>query len=140
MDNLGHLVVGVAGLDQPECGLGCLVCCEDDICLFAGDGGIFVGLNDEGVGGQGGKSIDMDSEFNFDEIPFLDGGGVLLEGRIVSADLVGGDGGGEGETLEDGFFIIDFGEFFVDETVAPEAEFEYLATHRDLFDEFGQHL
>ena len=58
----------------------------------------------------------------------------------MSADFVDGDGGGESHSFEDSFFIIDFGEFFVDETVAPEAEFEYLATHRDLFDEFGQHL
>ena len=140
LDNFCHFVVGVAGFDQPQCGLGCFVCCQDNICLFACNGGIFVGLNHQGVGGQSCESINVDSKFNFDEVSFLDGGRILLKGWIVSADLISRDGGGEGKTLEDGFFIIDFWEFFVDETVAPETEFEDLGPNRDLFDEFGQDL
>ena len=40
----------------------------------------------------------------------------------MSADLVDGDGGRESHSFEDSFFIIDFGEFFIDLVVAPEAE------------------
>ena len=40
----------------------------------------------------------------------------------MSADLVDGDGCGEGHSFEDSFFIIDFREFLIDLVVAPEAE------------------
>ena len=61
-----------------------------------------------------GKSINMNSEFNFNKISFFDVGGIFLERCIVSTDLVDGDGGGRGESFEDRFFIVDFGEFLVD--------------------------
>lgn len=83
---------------------------------------------------ESGESVDMDSKFNFDKISFLDAGGVFLEGRVVSTDLIDGYGGGEGESLEDRFFIIDFGEFLVDETVTPQAEFEDFTADGDLFE------
>ena len=140
LDDLGNFVVLVSRLDQSDGGLGGFVGSEDDISFLAGDGGIFVGLDDDCVASEGSESVDMDSEFNFDEVSFFDAGGILLEGRVVSADLVDGEGGGEGESLEDGFFIINFGEFLVDEAVAPQAELEDLASDGDLFEEFGENL
>ena len=140
LDDLGDFIVLVSRLDESESGLGGFVGGKDDISFLAGDGGIFVGLDDDGVASKGGKSIDMDSELNFDEVSFFDAGGIFLEGRVVSADLVDGDGRGEGKSLEDGFFIINFGEFLVDEAVAPQAELEDLASDGHLFEEFGENL
>jgi hypothetical protein len=37
-------------------------------------------------------------------------------------------------------FIIDFGEFFVDLAVRPEAELENFGANGDLFYEFGENL
>jgi hypothetical protein len=108
LDNFGHLVVGVSGLQESEGSLCSFVGGEDDVCLFASDGRIFIGLDDEGVCDEGREAIDMCSEFNFEEVSLLDGGGVFLEGRIIAADLIDGDGGGEGESLENWFFVIDF--------------------------------
>jgi len=140
LDNLSHFIVVVAGFDQPQGGLGGFVGGKDHVGLLAGDGGIFVGLDDQGVSSECCESIDVHSDFNFDEVSLLDVGGVLLDGGVISTDLVGGDGGGEGEAFEDGFFIIDLGKFLVDEAVAPEAEFEDLASDGYLFDEFGENL
>ena len=58
----------------------------------------------------------------------------------MSADLVDGDGCGEGHSFEDSFFIIDFGEFLVDLVVTPEAEFEDFTADGYLFDEFSEYL
>ena len=58
----------------------------------------------------------------------------------MSTDLVDRNGGGEGHSFEDGFFIIDFGEFFVDETVTPQTELKDFATNRDLFDKFAENI
>lgn len=109
LDHFRNLVVGVPWLEQSEGSLSSLVGGEDDVCLFASDGCIFIGLNDEGVCDEGREAIDVCSEFYFDEVSLLDGGGVFLEGRIIGADLIDGDGGGEGESLENWFFVIDFG-------------------------------
>ena len=87
---------------------------------------------------EGGKSIDVGTEFDLDEISFLDGSWVFEEGGIVGTDLVGGDAGGEGDALEDGFFVVDFGEFFVDLEIGEEAEFEDFGADRDFFEEFGE--
>ena len=89
LDHLGHVVVELSRLDQPDGSLSGLVGSQDDIGLLAGDGGILVGLDDQGVGHEGCESVDVDSEFDLDEITFLDGGGVLLEGGEEAADFVG---------------------------------------------------
>lgn len=130
--HLSNLVVRVPRLEQSEGGLSSFVCREDHVCLFASDGCVFVGLDDEGVRYEGREAVDMGSQFNFDEVSLLDGGGVFLEGRIVATDFIDGDGGGEGKALEGGLFVIDFGELFVDEAVGPEAELEDLRAHCDL--------
>ena len=65
------------------------------------------------------ESINMDTELYFNKVSFLDIDWILLEWWEMSTDLVDRNGGGEGHSFEDGFFIIDFGEFFVDETVTP---------------------
>jgi hypothetical protein len=48
----------------------------------------------------------MHSQLQLDQITFLDGGGIFLEGRVEATDLVDRNSGGEGETLEDGFLVI----------------------------------
>lgn len=79
MDDFGDFVVEVSGLDEAEGGLGSFVGGKDDIGFFAGDGGVFVGLDDDCVGDEGCEAVDVDSEFDFDEISFFDVGGVFLE-------------------------------------------------------------
>jgi hypothetical protein len=130
----------VSGLDESESGLGSFVGSQDDIGLLSGDGGIFIGLDNNGVTNEGSKAIDMYSEFDFDEITFLDVGGIFLKRGKISAYFVGGDGGRGGETLEDGLFIIDLVEIFIDLTVSPEAKFEGFGTNYNLFEEATENL
>jgi hypothetical protein len=126
LDDFSDLVVEVSGLEESECGLGGFVGSKDDISLLASDGGVLIGLHDDGVGSKGCEAIDMCSEFNLDEVSLLDVGGIFLERGIVAADFVDGDGGGEGESLEDWLFVIDLRELLVDLAIRPEAEFEDL--------------
>ena len=92
------------------------------------------------MGDKGGEPVDMDTKLDFNKVSFFDAGGVFLEGTVVATYFIGRDAGGEGESFENGFFIIDFGEVFVDLAVGPEAEFEYFAANCDLLDEFGEDL
>ena len=108
--------------------MGGFVGSKDDICLFTGDGSIFVRLNNQSVGSKRCESINVNSKFDLDKISFLDVDRVFLEWGEVSTDFVDGDGGGKGESFEDWFFIINFAEFFVDEVVAPEAELKDFAS------------
>lgn len=101
---------------------------QDDVGLLAGDGGMLVGLDNDGVGDEGGESVDVDSKFQLNQVSLLDVGGVFREGRVVSADLVDGDGGGEGQTLEC-VLLVDLVQLLVDLVVSPQAEFEDLASH-----------
>ena len=57
-----------------------------------------------------------------------------MERGIIAADLVGGNGGGEGDAFEYWFFIIDFVEFFIDEVVSPEAKLKDFASDSNLFE------
>ena len=138
LDHLSHLVVGVSRLQQPHCSLRGLVSGQDHIRLLASDRRILVRLNDNGVGSEGSETIDMGSKLELDQIALLDGGGILLEGRVIATDLVDGDGGRESQTLEDWFFVIDLGELLVDEAVGPEAELEDLGADCNLLDELGE--
>lgn len=140
LDDLGDLIVVVSGLDESESSLSSFVGGQDDISLLSGDGGIFIGLDDNGVSNEGSKAINMHSEFDFNEITFLDVDRFFLERGKIAAYFVDGDGGGEGKTLEDRFFIIDLGEFLIDLAVGPEAEFEDLATNCDLFKETTENI
>lgn len=88
LDNFSNFVVGVSRLEESQGSLCSFVGSEDNICLFASDGGILIGLDDESVCYKGRKSIDMCSQFNFDEVSLLDSGGVFLERSIVAADLI----------------------------------------------------
>ena len=92
------------------------------------------------MGDKSCESVDMHSEFDLYKVPFFDVGGIFLQGAKVATDLIDGDGGGEGESLENWFFIIDFGEFFIDEAIGPEAEFEDFGVDGYLLDEFGENL
>lgn len=121
LDDWGDFVVAVTGFDQSESGLGGFIGSQDDIGLFAGDGSVFVGLDYDGVADKGSESVDMDTEFDFDEISFFDDGGVFWVGGVVCAYFVGADGGGEGQSFEYWFFVIDLRQFFIDLSVCPEA-------------------
>ena len=138
LDHLRDLVVGVARLQQPHCGLCGLVGSENHVRLLASDRRVLVGLHNDGVGCECGETVDVGSELELDQISLLDGGGVLLEGGVVTADLVDGDGGREGQALEDGFFVIDLRELLVDEAVGPEAKLEDLRANCNLLDELGK--
>ena len=37
---------------------------------------------------KGSEAVNMDSEFNFNKIAFLDVGGIFREGRVIATDLV----------------------------------------------------
>lgn len=80
LDDLSNLIVLVSWLDESESCLGSFVGSEDDISFLAGDGGIFVRLDNDSVTSKGGKSINMDTEFNFDKVSFFDASGIFLEG------------------------------------------------------------
>ena len=82
----------------------------------------------------------MNSQFYLDEVSFFDVGGVFLEGSIVAADLVDGDGGGEGEALEGRFFVIDLGQFIVDLAVRIQAEFVGLGAYSQLLQQPTEHF
>lgn len=140
LDDLSHVVVDVSGFDESESSLGSFVSSEDDISFFSGDGGIFIGLDHDGVTDKSCESIDVHSEFDFDEISFFDVDGVFLKRSEVSTDFVDGDGGREGEAFEDLLFIIDLSEFFVDLAIGPEAKFEDFATNCHLFEKASENL
>lgn len=107
LNDLSHFVVSMSRLEESQSSLGGLVGSEDNVSFFASNGGVFVGLDNDGMCNKRGETVDMNSEFNFDEVSLLDVGGILLERGKVAADLIGGDGGGEGKSLESRFFVID---------------------------------
>ena len=78
---------------------------------------------------ESGKSIDMGSEFDFDEITFFDGGRLLWHWRVIAADFVDRYTSGESNSLEDLFLVVHFGEFFQKEVVSENADVEDLGTH-----------
>ena len=121
LDNWGDLVVAVTGFDQSERCLGSFVGSQDDIGFFASDGSVFVGLDYDGMTDKGSESVDMDTEFDFDKISFFDDGGIVWGGGIVSAYFIGADGGGEGQSFEYWFFVIDLRQFLIDLSISPEA-------------------
>lgn len=138
LDGVGDLVVEISWLDQSDGSLGSFVGSKKDICLFAGHGSLGIGLDDNGVSSKGSKTIDMGSEFDLDKISFLDGSRLFGHGRVVAADLVDGDTGGEGDSLEDLLLVVDFAQLFDEVGVAEEAELEDLGADRDLFNNFGK--
>lgn len=56
----------------------------------------------------------------------------------MTTDFIDRNGGGEGQTLESGFLVVDFAELFVDEVIAENAKVNDLGSDGDLFDEFGK--
>ena len=58
----------------------------------------------------------------------------------MSDDLVGTDGSGVCNTFKYCLFIVDFGEFLVDETVRPHAQFDDFGAWYYFFDEFGKYF
>ena len=72
LNDFGHVVVEVSGLDESEGSLSSLVGSQNDISLLSSNGSIFIGLDDDSVTNECGKAIDMYTKFDFDEVTFLD--------------------------------------------------------------------
>lgn len=107
LNDFSHFIVSMSWLEESQSSLSSFVGSEDNVSFFASNGCIFVRLDNDGMSDKRGETIDMNSEFDFDEVSFLNVGGIFLERCKVSTNLVGGDGGGEGKSLESGFFVID---------------------------------
>ena len=56
----------------------------------------------------------------------------------MGANLIDRDGSGKSQTLEGGFFVVDFTEFFVDEVIGEDAKVDDFGSDGDFFDEFGE--
>jgi len=82
----------------------------------------------------------MSSELNLHEISLLDGGVILRKRSVVSADFVDGYGSRESNSFENGFFVVDFADLFIDEIVSPNAELEHFSSHCYLLNEFSQYF
>jgi len=72
LDNFCDLVVQMSRFDQSQGGLGGFVGSQDHIGLFTCHLGILVRLHNDGMCDEGGETIDVDSQLNFDQIAFLD--------------------------------------------------------------------
>lgn len=58
----------------------------------------------------------------------------------MCAYFIDGDGGGEGESFEGGFFVVDFTEFFVDEVISKDTQVDDFGADRYFFDEFRENI
>lgn len=88
LNNFSNLIVEVAWLKKPQSGLSSLIGSQDDIGLLAGHGSVLIGLNHDSMGNKGSKTVNVSSEFDLDEISFLDGGGIFEERCIVATNLI----------------------------------------------------
>ena len=79
LNDLSHFVVSMSWLEESQSSLSGFVGSEDNVGFFPSNGCVFVGLDNDGMCNKRGKTIDMNSEFNFDEVSFLNVGGILLE-------------------------------------------------------------
>lgn len=79
LNDLSHFVVSMSWLEESQSSLSSFVGSEDNIGFFSSNGCIFVRLDNDGMCNKRGKTIDMNSEFNFDEVSFLNVGGIFLE-------------------------------------------------------------
>ncbi len=138
LDSVSDLVVEVSWLQDSQGCLGCFVGGQDDISFSAGYGSLGVRLHDDRVGDKGRETIDVGSQFDFDEITLLDGGGLLWHGRVMAADFVDRNASGEGDSLEDLLLVVDLGELLEQEVVSEEADVEDLRADGDLLDDFGE--
>lgn len=82
----------------------------------------------------------MNTEFDFDKISFLDGGWIFGEWWVMTTDFIDWDGGGEGQSLEGGLFVVNFVELFVDQVITENAKINDFWSHSDFFDQFSQDL
>ena len=79
----------------------------------------------------------MDTEFDFDKISFFDRSWVFGEWWVVGTDFVNWDGGGEGQSLEGGLFVVDFVKLFIDKIITENAKINNFGSDSDFFDEFS---
>lgn len=63
-----------------------------------------------------------------------------MKGSIVATNFVDRNAGGEGATLKNGFFVVDFGEFLVDLDIGEKAELKDFGANGDFFDESGEDI
>ena len=138
-DGLRDVLVEVARLELSQSSLHRLVGSENDIGLPADDGRCLVGLDDDCVGDESDVAVDVDSEVDLDEVSLFDNDGVLLEGRVVTAYLVDGEAGGEGDSLVHGLFVVDLSTLRLDQHVGHLAGVNNLHSHAQVVQNGGQH-
>lgn len=83
-----------AGSDGLSASLSSVVCSKDHISLTALGGT----ANDQGVSGKGGEAVHVSTEVDADEIAILEGLAVLGRRRVMAANLVHSEAGGESNT------------------------------------------
>ena len=140
LDDFGNLIVEVSWLEQSQGGLGGLVGSQNHISLLSGDGSVLIRLHNNSMTDESSETVNVCTQFDLDEVSFLDVDRVLLEWWVVAADFVDRDGGGEGDALEGRLFIIDLREFFVNLAVWPEAQIEDLGANCNLLEESAEHF
>ena len=89
---------------------------------------------------KGWETINVNTEFNLDEITFLDGNWVLGKGWIVATDFIDWNGSGEGKTFENGFFVVDFVQLIVNKVITENAKINDLRSNGNFLDEFGKNV
>lgn len=95
----GHVPVLVTRLDGSDGDLSCLPGGSDNVSDLAGDGSA---ANDKGLGDNTAVAVDLGTKGDLDDVTVLQlnlGLGISGDGREMGNAVVGGDGGGESNTL-----------------------------------------
>lgn len=127
----------MSGFNESQSGFFGLVSSQNNI-GFLSSYGVLVWFNNPRVTDKGWESINVNTEFYLDEIAFFNGGGVFWEWRVIGTGFIDWDTGGESESFECGFFVIDFTELFVNKVVTEDTKFDDLRSDCDFLDEFGE--
>lgn len=61
LNDFSSFIIHMSRLNEAKSCLSCLISGKDNISLFAGNGGVLIGLNNNSVSDKGGKSINMSS-------------------------------------------------------------------------------
>lgn len=140
LDSLGNGVVDVSGLELSQSGLDRLVSSQNNIGLSTGNGSIDIRLHNDGVSDECDITVDVHTQVDLDEVTFLDSDAILFQRRVVSADLVDGEAGGEGDTLVHWLLVVDLGALAFNEPVGKHAGVNNLNSHLEVSKHLTQHV
>ncbi|KAI3482100.1 hypothetical protein L1887_55231 [Cichorium endivia] len=86
-----------------------------------------IGTNHEGLGADGGETVDVGTELHLDDIALLERDLVLVggEGRVVAHDVVERERGGECNALSDALALVDGRGLVLEHLVTDGAELEH---------------